>query len=167
AKPDTKRGAARQEGLRRQLGAIMRRLGEMSGNIPKALGQAERSMRDAGDALKRRIPGQAARAQGRALDALRRGGRAAAERLAKKFAGQMRGRPGQGRGKGKGRGQGRDPLGRPLEGFGAVDDGRVKIPDRMELQKARKILDELRRRAGQSKRPRQEHEYIDRLLRRF
>ena len=54
---EMKRGEAQQEALRRQLGGIMRRLGEMTGDIPRGLGQAERSMRDATGALRRRIPG--------------------------------------------------------------------------------------------------------------
>jgi hypothetical protein len=63
----------------------------------------------------------------------------------------------------------RDPLGRPLErnGNGNYDNGDVKIPDQMEVQKAREILDELRRRSGERSRPEIERDYIDRLLRRF
>ena len=36
-----------------------------------------------------------------------------------------------------------------------------------ELQRAREIMDELRRRAGERQRPKFERDYIDRLLRRF
>jgi hypothetical protein len=37
----------------------------------------------------------------------------------------------------------------------------------MEMQRAREILQELRRRAGEIDRPQFERDYIDRLLRRF
>src|SRR5205807_1848692 len=61
----------------------------------------------------------------------------------------------------------RDPLGRPLSNNGTYDQGDVKIPDQNTLQKAREILDELRRRAGERSRPEIELDYIDRLLKRF
>jgi hypothetical protein len=43
----------------------------------------------------------------------------------------------------------------------------VKIPDASERARAREILDELRRRSAEPDRPRIEHDYIERLLRRF
>ena len=39
--------------------------------------------------------------------------------------------------------------------------------DSFGLERAKEILDELRRRAGETARPEQERDYIDRLLRRF
>jgi hypothetical protein len=64
-------------------------------------------------------------------------------------------------------GQSKDPLGRNLPGLGQIDTGDVKIPDKSDLQRAREILDELRRRAGDSQRPRIELDYLQRLLKRF
>ena len=61
----------------------------------------------------------------------------------------------------------RDPLGRPLTNGGAYDQNDVKIPDNNTMQRARDILDELRRRAGERDRPQIELDYIDRLLQRF
>jgi hypothetical protein len=61
----------------------------------------------------------------------------------------------------------RDPLGRPMSNNGTFDQGDVKIPDQNTLQKAREILDELRRRAGERYRPEIELDYIERLLKRF
>ena len=55
-------------------------------------------------------------------------------------------------------------LGRPLSNNGTYDQGDVKIPDQNTLQKAREILDELRRRAGERFRPEIELDYIDRLV---
>src|SRR3546814_2229869 len=58
--------ARTQEQLRRQLGDLMRQLGEMNGNIPRPFGQAERSMRDSRQALEQGQPGQAIDPQGQA-----------------------------------------------------------------------------------------------------
>ena len=60
-----------------------------------------------------------------------------------------------------------DPLGRPLTNGGAYEQGDVKIPDNNVMQRARDILEELRRRAGERDRPQIELDYIDRLLQRF
>src|SRR6202007_1640745 len=54
----------------------------------------------------------------------------------------------------------RDPLGRPMSNNGTYDQGDVKIPDQNTLQKAREILDELRRRAGERFRPEIDLDYV-------
>lgn len=156
--------AAEQEALRRQLGDLMRRFGEMTGDIPRPLGKAERSMNDAAQALGEGQGEEAVGAQTQALEQLRQAGQAMAEALAEQF----------GLGTQPGRGQigelpngGRDPLGRMQPGFGGVDTSDVTIPEEADLQRAREILDELRRRAGERARPRPEREYIDRLLKQF
>tara|TARA_R110001583_G_scaffold159346_2_gene311156 strand:+ start:7313 stop:9787 length:2475 start_codon:yes stop_codon:yes gene_type:complete len=56
----------------------------------------------------------------------------------------------------------RDPLGRPVGG-----DGTTVIPEVDTLERAWRILQELRRRSGDPDRPQVEQEYIDRLLKRF
>jgi hypothetical protein len=43
----------------------------------------------------------------------------------------------------------------------------VEIPSESDVQRARRILDELRRRAGERNRPALERDYIDRLLKQF
>jgi hypothetical protein len=45
--------------------------------------------------------------------------------------------------------------------------GSVKVPNQSDLQRAREILDELRRRAGDNARTREELDYIERLLKQF
>ncbi len=155
---------AEQESLRRQLGEAMRRLGEMTGDIPGELGNAEQAMRQSSQALSGGEPGQALGPQGQALDQLREGARAAAQQLAEQLGG-----PGQGNQPGQ-VGQfrdGQDPLGRQTEGNSGLDTGQVAIPEESDVQRAREILDELRRRSGERSRPTTEREYIDRLLRRF
>ena len=62
----------------------------------------------------------------------------------------------------------RDPFGRPVEEGGTgTATGDVKIPTENEMRRAREILRELRRRAGDLWRPRLEKDYIDRLLKQF
>jgi hypothetical protein len=45
--------------------------------------------------------------------------------------------------------------------------GNVKLPDASTLERARAILQELRRRAAQPGRSKQELDYIERLLKEF
>ena len=162
--------AGQQEGLRRMLGDMMGRIGDGLGDIPEPLGRAERAMRDATEALQRRQPGDAIGPQTEALDQLQQAARDFAQQMQRRMQGQW-GNPtdddvGATDGMPRDRVE-RDPLGRPLSNNGTYDQGDVKIPDQNTLQKAREILDELRRRAGERFRPEIELDYIDRLLKRF
>jgi uncharacterized protein (TIGR02302 family) len=162
--------AGQQEGLRRMLGEMMRRLGDGLSEIPEPLGRAERAMRDAAEALQRRQPGEAIGPQTEALDELQQAARDFAEQMQRRMQGRW-GNPGDDEisptdGQPRDRVE-RDPLGRPMSNNGTYDQGDVKIPDQNTLQKAREILDELRRRAGERFRPEIELDYIERLLKRF
>ncbi len=160
-------GADMQEALRRQLGELMRRLGEAGGQIPGNFGRAERSMRDATDALQQGQPGQAVGPQGNALDQLMQGAGQMMEQLMQQF-GQGMPSPGDPTARAPRPGQRQfDPLGRPLPSTGNANSEDVRIPDDIDMQRAREILQELRRRAGEIERPQIERDYIDRLLRRF
>ena len=151
-----------QEALRRMLGDIMRQLGETALPIPQSMGRAERSMRDAREALNRSRPGQAVGPQSEALDLLREGADALFRSLM--AGGDLL----DGDVDMDGTGQfDRDPFGRFVGPGGAIDDERVKIPEKSDVQRARDILEELYRRSGQRSRSLIEREYIDRLLRRF
>lgn len=161
---ETQSDSQMQEALRRELGEMMRRLGDALGDIPRPFGNAEQSMRGARDALERNRPGEAIAPQTRALDQLQQGMEAMAER----FLQQMGENPGQGQGTvGMQPGQGRDPLGRKTGTGGLEALEGVQIPDRMEMRRSREILRELRRRSGERGRPPSELDYIDRLLRQF
>jgi len=126
------------------------------GQAGEAMGQAEGQLGD-GNA------DSAVDSQGRALDALRKG----AQGLAQSMQQQM----GQGPGPGP---NGRlglpraqrdtDPLGRPLRGRDYGDDVTVKVPGEIDVQRARRIIEELRRRFGDVLRPQDELDYIERLL---
>jgi hypothetical protein len=157
-------GADMQESLRRQLGELMRMLGEAGGQIPGNFGRAERSMRDAGEALGQGQPGQALGPQGNALDQLMQGAGQMMEQLMQQF-GQGMPSPGDPTGRQPRPGQRAfDPL--PNTGTNSSSEN-VRIPDDLEMQRTREILQELRRRAGELGRPQSERDYIDRLLRRF
>jgi hypothetical protein len=158
-----------QEALRRSLGEMMRQLGEGMGDIPQPFGRAERAMRDAVDALNRGQPGQAVGPQTEALDQLQQAARAMEQQMMDQM-GQGDGQQdpnGQPSGRRPSRNADRDPLGRDRTGNGNYDEGDVRIPDQADVQKSREILDELRRRASERYRPEIEHDYIERLLKRF
>jgi uncharacterized protein (TIGR02302 family) len=172
-------GQEEQQAIRRELGKMMRKFGEQAGQIPKGLGDAERAMRQSERALGQGRPGDSIDPQNQALDALRRGAQNSAQALARRL-----GRGGVGRGRFDPRGGrfgaftgprlrglrpgNRDPFGRQLEqGSAGTSTGRVKIPEESEIQRARKILNELRKRMGDQWRPELELEYIERLLKRF
>ena len=155
-------GAATQEALRRALGELMLDMGEMMGDIPAPLGRAEQAMRESSQALGAGQPGEAVGPQTEAVDELQQGMQSFVDQLLEQMAesGMPMGVTGQ---------QplpGRDPLGRPMN-RGAFDTDDVHIPDEADLQRARRILDELRRRLGERHRPELELDYIERLLRRF
>ncbi|HLN22833.1 MAG TPA: DUF4175 family protein, partial [Patescibacteria group bacterium] len=145
-----------QEGLRKRLDQMMEEFGEMGIDIPNALGQAEQAMRDAGQSLRDDALQDAIDAQGEAVARLQEGARQAMQSLSKRMGGV----PVLG-------GSGRDPLGRPLRGSGAAEDDSVKIPTQSDTQKAREVLDELRKRSGQAQRPAAERDYLQRLLKQF
>ena len=136
-----------------------RRRGEGGAEIPAALGNAERSMQDAEERLGDGRADRATGAQGQAIDEMRAGAQAMADQLMQGMAGRQEGR---------GRGQSRtDPFGRPMPQSGPNQGADVTVPDKIDMQRAREILEELRRRAGELGRSRIELEYLDRLLQRF
>lgn len=154
--------AGDQETLRQGLGEVMRGFGEMTGDIPAPLGRAERAMKDAVGALDRRDPGSASQAQAQALQELMQGTQEMMRALAERFGTRPGGAP-----RDQLLGQQPDPNPRTEEGNGLIDTGDVKIPEKGDLQRAREILDELRRRSAEQFRPKIERDYLQRLLDRF
>jgi uncharacterized protein (TIGR02302 family) len=134
------------------------------GDGEDGLGQADSAMGDASGRLGEGNADSAVDSQGKALDALRKG--------AQNLADSMQQGDGDGQGEGPGNRAGRqqsggnqsDPLGRPLHGRELGDDFTVKIPGEIDVQRARRILEELRRRLGDSQRPQLELDYLERLL---
>jgi uncharacterized protein (TIGR02302 family) len=146
-----------QQALREQLEELMRRMQQQGMQPNQRLGEGAEAMQGAEQALGQGESEDAVGEQGRALENLRAG----MEGLAQ----QMREQMGQGPGRGPETGfADEDPLGRPRRNEGYEDAGRTKVPDEIETQRARQILDELRRRLGEPARPRLERDYIERLL---
>ncbi|MFP6727427.1 MAG: TIGR02302 family protein [Alphaproteobacteria bacterium] len=149
--------AGRQGDLRGQLGEIMRQLGDVLSKTRGAMDGVDQAMSDAQTALQYGRRGQALSAQRQAIDGLARSFWELAEKMM---------REAQEDGQGQFQQTQEDPAGRPFQG-GGMDTSRVMVPSETDVQRARKILDELRRRAGERSRPRPERNYIERLLDRF
>jgi uncharacterized protein (TIGR02302 family) len=161
-----------QQALRDQLKRLMEELrkrgfgqGQQGQGEMDQLGRAGEAMGDAEGELGEGNADGAVESQGHALEALRRG----AQNLAQSMQQQgmigpgPNGQPGR---FGPARAQNQtDPLGRPLRGRDYGDDTTVKVPGDIDVQRARRILEELRRRFGETFRPQLELEYIERLLR--
>ena len=166
ALPDSPgRAAAEQEGLRRALGELMRRMGEQGIPIPRELGQAELSMRSARDALGEGDPGRAVPPQAQALDLLQQGGQAMLEQMQQQLGRDQGPGPG-GEPLAQGR-RSRDPLGRSQFNDGGWDPRGELVPEEADLGRAREVLEELYRRSGERNRPPLELDYYKRLLDRF
>lgn len=213
ASPSQRNLSERQKALRDKLGDLQRRLDRMRRKGDNTLGDAGDAMKEAEDALgdndgegqpgqdgkpqsggrkgKERGMGQAGRetavdAQGRALEALRKG----AQNLAQQMQGQGQGQgeaqgdqdgddamaDGDGNGDGEpmpgeprqAEGGSRDPLGRPTS-RDPLYNPRAKY-DPMGASpalRAQRVLEELRRRLGDTSRPQDEIDYLERLLRRY
>jgi len=153
-----------QRGLRDDLRRLRGKLG--ADGAPRAespdgeegdpLEEADRAMDEAGSAIDRREGSRASSAQGRAIDGLRRGAQAMAE-----GAGEADGPAGERSDSGDGGEE--DPLGRPRRSR-ALDGARIGIPETIDVERARRILDDIRRRLGDPDRPSEERDYLDRLL---
>jgi uncharacterized protein (TIGR02302 family) len=134
--------------------------GQQLGDAGEAMGEAEGNLGE-GDA------DGAVDSQGRALEAMRKGAQGLAQQM-QEGQGQAgpgpNGQPGRGRQRAE---QNTDPLGRPLRGRDYGDDTTVKVPGEIDAQRARRILEELRKRFGESFRPQLELDYIERLLKDF
>ena len=126
------------------------------------LGRAGEAMGQAENNLAQGNPDNAVDAQGRALDALRKGAQSLAQAMQQ---GQGQGPQGRVGRLGQSRAdQDTDPLGRPMRSRDYGDDAGVKVPDKIDAQRARRIIEELRKRFGDMGRPQDELDYIERLL---
>ena len=134
-----------------------REMGQL-GDAGEAMGEAEGELGQ-GDA------DNAVDSQGRALEAMRKGAQGLAQQMQQEGMSPGPGQPGRnGRARAQ---QDTDPLGRPLRGREYGDDVTVKVPGEIDAQRARRILEELRKRFGESDRPQLELDYIERLLKDF
>ena len=202
APPAAAAGAARgqdrlvQQALRRALGELMQQYGDLMGQVPPNLGDADKSMEGAAQALGQGRDAPAGEAEQKAIEALQKGGQAMSAQMQAQFGAGAEGdaddsgpgiqfgdQPGDSYGQGGDRGRpwagrnglGRqgdrhlDPLGRPLQegANGADESDDTVLPEAMEGARTRAIQDELRRRGADRSRPQPELDYIDRLLKQF
>jgi uncharacterized protein (TIGR02302 family) len=140
--------------------------GERGQNPGDQLGEADEAMGDAQGQLGEGDAEGAVDSQGRALEAMRKGAQGMAQAM-QQGEGQgpgPNGRPGRGQRRAQ---QDTDPLGRPMRGREYGDDTTVKVPGEIDAQRARRVLEELRRRFADPQRPQLELDYIERLLKGF
>jgi len=123
------------------------------------LGEAGEAMGRAENQLGQARPGDALGEQGEALDRLRQGAQSLANQMAGNGNQPGGNQPGQ-----TAQGQERDPLGRFRRNEGSDMTSRVQIPDEIDVQRARRILEELRNRLSDPRRPSIELDYLERLL---
>lgn len=148
-----------QEGLRSQLDAILKALKEAGAEVPGALPKAGDQMKNAEGRLTDGRPDRAAIAQGQSIQNMRDSAQGLVDQLAQSMtSGGSKSRPNP---------QGastKDPLQRGSNTNTERDD---TVPGQINRQKARAIIEDLRRRAGELGRPQSELDYFDRLLNRF
>ena len=161
--------AAEQEALRQALEELRGQLGGGEGmrGASRALEGAEREMGEAREGLEGERTGDAVQDQMEALDQLNRGAEALAEALQQNGQGQQ---AAEGARTGRGqRGDDReaDPFDRPSGAYGAIDGSGTDVPDRALIDRARELLEELRRRSADQTRPELELDYFERLLDQF
>ncbi len=163
--PDPRELARRQEALRDLMEGMRRNLPGNAGEAAReALREAERNMGEARDRLEKGDTSGALDRQANAIDQLREGMRELAEDNRRAEGGQS----GAGEREGADRAEGsRDPLGRPLGANGGVGTDQRMVPGADSAARARGLLDEIRRRAGELSRPPLELDYLRRLLDQF
>ncbi|MGR3714984.1 MAG: TIGR02302 family protein [Shimia sp.] len=154
----------RQQALRQELNRQMQNMpgqGTPEGDTAReSLGRAGEAMEGAEEALRQDDLATAIDRQAEAMEALREGMRSLGEAMAQD---QQQGAQGDA----QTQGANRDPLGRSQgsRGSAGTEDGLLQGED--VYRQARRLLDEIRRRAGEAERPEVERNYLERLLDRF
>ena len=172
----------RQGALRDRLAELQRKLKSLGMKGEKGFDDAQGDMKEAegdlsGDQGKPGKDGQSGKgkggkgaavdAQGRALEALREGAQGLGKQM--QSQGQGQGRNGKGnyvaRRTRPGEPPGDDPLGRGAEGDKGREDGPLK-ETAGAAERARRVMEELRRRLADPARPVDERDYLERLMKR-
>ena len=185
--------AEAMEQLRQQQEALRQRLEQMQESMEgmglepgEQFAEAGEAMGDAEGELGQGETEPAVGDQGRAIEALREGAQNMMQQMMQAMQqgqgqgmqpgmGMMPMQPGQGQQQGQGRadpfGQGfgqsradRDPLGRPRATQGPQFGDEIEVPDEIDVQTARRILEAIRERLGRQLTPKLEREYLERLL---
>ncbi|RNJ42049.1 TIGR02302 family protein [Mesorhizobium erdmanii] len=151
-----------QEGqghLKSDLEQLKKNLEGMGMEPNEGFGEAGKSMGSAEQALGEGQGDEAVGHQGRALEALRKG----AKDMMKQMQ-AMQGDQGGSQEGGRQQNADRDPLGRPRASQGPDFGDSVKVPDEIDVQRARQILEAIRKRLGNALSPDIERSYLERLL---
>ena len=175
----------RQEALQERLEQMQEAMEGMGLEPSENFADAGEAMGEAQGDLQEGRSGAAVDDQGRAIEALREGAQNMMEQMMQAMQGQQ---PGQGQGQQPGmqfgqqpmpqpgqqgnpfqRGFGqnrpdRDPLGRPRATQGPQFGEEIEVPDEIDTQRARQILEAIRKRLGRQLTPKLEREYLERLL---
>ena len=176
ADPGDQQLGQRQKALRDRLAEMQRMLKSLGMKGEKGFDDAEKDMKEAegdlngeqGQGGDQQTPGRqgkggkgaAVDAQGRALEALREGAQGMQKQM-----GQGQGRNGKGgyTARRMRPGEGEDPLGRGREGNLGRQDGQLRELGGV-AERARRVLEELRRRLADPNRPIEERDYLERLM---
>jgi uncharacterized protein (TIGR02302 family) len=144
----------RQDELRKQLQDLLSSMPQdrEGKGVQRKLQRADEAMGEAAGALDQNELGEASEQEGKALEALRQGARSVAEQM----MGNGQGANGNGQAN-------RDPFGR-RQGTELRDSSEKLMPKDFDIQRARTILDELRKRLGEPSRPALELDYLERLI---
>jgi uncharacterized protein (TIGR02302 family) len=158
------RQQALRDELRRQQGQLPG-TGTPEGDAARdALGRAGEAMDDAEQALRDGDLAEAIDNQAQAMEALRDGMRSLGEAMAQQ---EQNRQPGQGEAEADRRADNRDPLGREQGNSGANSTDGPLAQGLDNTDRARRLLDEIRRRSAETDRPELERDYLNRLLERF
>lgn len=174
------------ERLRRQQSELQGRLDQLMEQLRKGgqggeksqnrLGEAGEAMGEAHGALREGQTGGALDRQGEALQALRDGARSLIDEMMQQMGqgGQQgqQGQQGENGGEGEPGGMARgsdpfneDPLGRPRREDGQAPGDQTRVPGAIDAERARRVLEDIRRRLSDGFRSPVEREYLERLLR--
>ena len=152
--------ARRQNDLGRRLNEMMEGLEGLGLDPGQEMNDAGKSMGRAGKKLGEGNAGEATGDQADALDSLRKGAESLMDQMK-----QAMGEQGGGQQPGGKRGPNdRDPLGRPRATEGPDMGQSTKVPDEIDVQRAREILEAIRKRLGDALSPQAEKSYLERLL---
>ncbi|MCQ1853534.1 TIGR02302 family protein [Neorhizobium galegae] len=160
---------AQQEGLGKKLEELQQALKGLGMQPGEGFGKAQNEMGNAGKALGDGQGEQAVQGQGNALNALRQGAQNMMQQMMQAMQqqgqgqGQDRGGPGENM-TSQGSQNGRDPLGRPRATSGPDFGDQVKVPDEIDVQRARQILEAIREKLGNALSGEAERQYLERLL---
>jgi uncharacterized protein (TIGR02302 family) len=145
----------RQSELKEQLQSLLDQLRGYGAESPEGLEGAGSAMGDAQESIGEGELDRATQQQSLALERMREGAQSMSEQMSQ----NAQSRPG------RGRAGNRDPLGRPERTHGPDLGLSVRVPDEIDVQRARELLDELRRRLSEPTRPEIELDYLERLIR--